>query len=216
MASYSGPNNISTSLVVCYHAASIKSYPGSGSIWNDIGGSNATMTLSGTTFESSTAGGSLVFGGAANATASSVNCSLTGDFTFEFWIYKTSNTGSLLELNLYTNGILIRPYGSDDLYINSTNYGNLQVPLNQWSHLVVTRIGTAMTTYTNTTQILNATVSGTVNTSGSASLRLCSSLHTSGQFFTGKVSTARILNGKGLSAVEVLANYNNTRARYGI
>lgn len=216
MATFTGPNDISTSLVVCYDAASIKSYPGSGSTWNDIGGSNATMTLSGTTFESATAGGSLIFGGAANATASSVNCSLTGDFTFEFWIYKTAHSGSLLELNLYTNGILIRPWNGDDLYINATNYGNLQVPLNQWSHLVVTRIGTSMVTYTNTTQILSATVSGTVNNSSSASLRLCSSLHTPGQYYTGKVSTARILNGKGLSATEVLANYNNTRSRYGI
>jgi hypothetical protein len=214
MATTSGPNIITSNLVIAYDAADQQSYPGSGSTWFDVGGSNASLTLNTTSFNSSDS--TIVFNGSANATASNVNCNLGGDFTFEFWIYKTAHSGTLLEHNLYTNGILIRPWNSDDLYINGTGYGNLQVPLNQWSHLVVTRIGTSMVSYTNTTQILSATVSGTVCTASNHSLRIGSSLHTSGQNFTGRVSSCKILNGKGLSSSEVLFNYNNFKSRYGI
>lgn len=217
MATYSGPNITLGNLVLEYDAGNPKSYPGSGTNLTDIGGSLINMSLSNTTFESGTALGTINFNGTSSiGTAIAPSLSFSGDFTFEFWLYKTANTGSLLELNLYTNGILIRPWNSDDLYINGTGYGNLQVPLNQWSHLVVTRIGTAVTTYTNTVQILSATVSGTVNTSSNVNLYLGRSTHTPGQFFTGKFSTCSILNGKGLSATEVIANYNNNRARYGI
>lgn len=60
---YTGPNIVRNGLVLCLDAASLRSYPGSGTTWNDLSGNNNNGTLTnGPTFNSEN-GGSIVFDG---------------------------------------------------------------------------------------------------------------------------------------------------------
>lgn len=62
MAAEGGPNIIEDGLVLYLDAANKKSYPGSGTTWSDLAGSNNGTLTNGPTFDSGN-GGSLVFDG---------------------------------------------------------------------------------------------------------------------------------------------------------
>ena len=62
MASKSGPDIIEDGLVLCLDAASKRSYPGTGTVWTDLTGSNNGTLTNGPTFDADN-GGSIVFDG---------------------------------------------------------------------------------------------------------------------------------------------------------
>ena len=62
MATNGGPNIIEDGLVFAVDAANKKSYPGSGTTWADLAGSNNGTLINGPTFDSGN-GGSIVFDG---------------------------------------------------------------------------------------------------------------------------------------------------------
>lgn len=83
---YTGPNIVTSGLVLQLDAANTKSYPGSGTTWRDLSGNNNTGTLTnGPTFNSAN-GGSIVFDG----TNDYVNISPSGynlgvNFSLQVW-----------------------------------------------------------------------------------------------------------------------------------
>ena len=62
MAFFRGPNIVTDELVLALDAASPRSYPGSGTVWNDLVGSNNGTLTNNPTFDSGN-GGSIVFDG---------------------------------------------------------------------------------------------------------------------------------------------------------
>ena len=96
--------------------------------------------------------------------------SFTGDFTFELWSYKTSNT-DILQLFIsnwkwgvwfgYATSTEVRCYVNDHTdYASATAYNNL----NTWFHFAVVRSGTTVTIYVNgTASSITSTETGTVN-----------------------------------------------------
>ena len=62
MGCSSGPDIIQDGLVLCLDAASIRSYPKSGTTWSDLAGSNNGTLTNGPTFSSNN-GGSVVLDG---------------------------------------------------------------------------------------------------------------------------------------------------------
>ena len=140
-----------------------------------------------------------------------------GDFAVDGWIRRTGTSGSAWELGYYNNGILFRPWGSDDLYINGTNYGNIAqyFESSTWRHYTLTRIGTACNLYVNGNSVWSATVSGNIN-SNSDPLFIGKSTHTSTQFFTGSLGALRIYKGKGFTQLESQLNFISQRSLYGV
>ena len=60
MALHHSPRVVTDGLVLCLDAASRESYPGSGTVWTDLAGSNNGTLTNGPTFNSAN-GGSIVF-----------------------------------------------------------------------------------------------------------------------------------------------------------
>ena len=97
MGTFYSPNIVKTGLRICYDAANVRSYPGSGTSWFDLSGNGTTGTLTnGPTFSTEN-GGAVVFDGDNDRVA-------TGNFTYtpyciDFWLYNNNtvpgNDGSI-------------------------------------------------------------------------------------------------------------------------
>ena len=94
MAFYRGPNVVTSGLVLSLDAANPKSYPGTGTAWNDLAGSNNGTLTNGPTF-SSADGGSIVFDGINDyaATNNIVGNFNNSNFTISL-IFKTTSTSN--------------------------------------------------------------------------------------------------------------------------
>ena len=92
---------------------------------------------------------------------------------------------------------------------------NGSVPNNQWSHLVGTYNGSIMRAYLNGIEIYSVAQTGTIPDAtyvvGTYGLTLTDVTHN----FHGRISNVKIYN-VGLTANEVLQNYNATKGRFGL
>ena len=102
MASKSGPDIIEDGLVLCLDAASKRSYPGAGTTWTDLKGSNNGTLTNGPTFDAGN-GGSIVFDGANDSVSFSslpagFQAGMT-NYTISIWFKLISRKeGPLLEM----------------------------------------------------------------------------------------------------------------------
>ena len=233
MAFNYSPKVITNGLVLHLDAANTRSYPGSGTAWNDLSrsGNNGTL-VNGPTFSTNN-GGNIVFDGVNDY----VNCGIpsTLDFngqkniTVSSWIYPTAATTS--DANIITKAY--------QWYLNFNNdrkirvgfytttsaftffYSNSILTLNQWYNIVWTYNGTSIILYINST--LDRTVSETSNMAyGSgvncnvligAEANFCGSPQS--RYFTGRISNTLVYN-RALSSTEILQNYNATKGRFGL
>lgn len=85
MAFYRGPNVVTSGLVLSLDAANPKSYPGTGTAWNDLAGSNNGTLTNGPTFSSAN-GGSIVFDGVNDYVSFNNPTSFTGPYTILLWV----------------------------------------------------------------------------------------------------------------------------------
>lgn len=223
------PRIVTNGLVGYWDAANRKSYPGSGTVWNDLSGNGNNGTLTnGPTFSDANSG-SLVFDGAddrINFPFSSV-FDISGSITLEAFIYPTAynsgvNNGGILVakvgsyyFELKSNGKL-RAYFyslSSEGYHDSTNV----VPLNTWTHGIVTRDAAASTINFYINGSLDRTLSSiTGNIAVQQNYFLTAGDWTGGGYtHTGRISNIKIYN-RALSAAEISQNYNALRGRFGL
>ena len=123
-------------------------------------------------------------------------------------IYATGGSSSLDQFGIF-DGIGIYFGG---VYQNiSANYPKTNV----WSHLAASRIGSTIRMYINGTQTSSGTQSGSIGSSSAIAYvgaRGADSEH----HFKGNIAVVRIYKGKGLTASEILQNYNAQRNRFGL
>lgn len=217
-----GPNIVLDNLVLDLDAANTKSYPGSGTTWNDISRSGLNSTLTnGPTFNTGS-GGSIAFDGTNDYSviASTPNLSPgTGDFTYSSWINPASFSGTFSSLFVVEtvgglwigkNGanFVLRAYAVTD-YIQ---YATLPT-LNTWTNITITRSGTTATLYYNATSVATATTSQNFAQStayiGNDGAAISAN-------FNGRIATTTFYKGKALTAVEITQNYNATKGRFGL
>jgi len=207
-------------------AAKQDSYPRSGSIWRDISIENRSSTLTNGPVFSGDNGGIFIFDGSDDyVNGPGISSLLTGDITVEAWIRISSGpsdwvrvigtganpsgnrtfglwysaTRTLLWQRLGTNNVSIQP-------ANVLNY-------NTWYHIAATSIGTSHAVYLNGSSIGTATVTGPWTASNeNITLGAAVGIHT---YLTGNIAIGRIYT-RGLSAAEVLQNYNNNKTRFGL
>lgn len=219
MASYSGPNNTASNLILCLDASNPKSYSGSGSIWYDVAsGYQAAMSnLSASNY----------------ITYNGVKCFETNDTnnqnftipnfpfpqsgrTYEIWLNTKSfslgwqtwfddSGGERILFGTSTNSISIYP----DL-----DFTNANLQINTWYQIAYTLTGSAGSTavaYLNGVQIGIGTYNSTPASSGTLYI-----LGDPGAEITScRCNIARIYN-RALSATEILQNFNTTRLKFGI
>ena len=168
-------------------------------------------------------GGSLVFDGTNDYITSPTSTLFnfaTGDFTIEMWVYPTSvKTFSLLdfrinETNPNGNAFVIGTSASNlwVVYQNGNQITGPTVVANQWTQVVVNRVGTAVKMFLNGAQIGSTWTTSNSFTDGAFVLGTDYPLNA--RFFQGRLSSVKIYKGKGLSNNEILQNYNALKGRF--
>lgn len=240
MGGYHRPRIVTSGLVLCIDAANRRSYPGTGSVWNDLSRANNGTLVNGPTFNSEN-GGSILFNGVNNYAAfgNPYNPGTAGSLTLEVWVYLTGpftaydleppttnlagifGGGYFCECTGYGIGVNVLNNNTYQLSFNVRNASNFVQPeiavgLSRWHHFVgVCDRGSANRSFI----YLNGNVAGsTLNTSITGL-----SLNPSAEFRAGantfpffggcRMSVGRVYN-RALTDAEVLQNYNALKGRY--
>lgn len=225
-------------LVLHLDAANVKSYPGSGTVWNDLSGNGNNGTLvNGPTYNSNNKG-SIVFDG-VNDYVSTNNFSLDfgiQSFTLCSWIKTANNTqmgkiinkGQSSAFPTGSKGYSLRFFDRALFSVgDGTTFTSLQtinindVPNNIWTLFVgvCNREIATQSIYVNGSLNNSAQISYGSITNSDAELTIGNlrrgSYGPDGEFYNGNISQVSIYN-RALSASEIQQNFEATRGRYGI
>jgi len=229
------PSIVTNGLVLAMDAANIKSYPGSGTVWNDLSGNGNTGTLTNGPTYNSANGGSIVFDGVNDIVTTEtlpyqfLNTGATFTVGFRYNLL-TSNDNLISWGNSAFNGgtsasmeIRIRGAGSVEFapgvlvgaeaaprrtsYVPSPALNGRDVILT----VTYTPNGNAII-YENGVQKAITDYSGVGTYTNTQLLRIGRGSDTN---FPGNIYFVNIHN-RALSATEVQQNFNAFRGRYGI
>jgi hypothetical protein len=163
--------------------------------------SNITCTSYGSpvisSVQSKFGGGSLLLNGSSNLQYTEQTSAFigSGDFTVEFWVYKTSNsiarsfssTSSIFIQDSSTFGLRLF-WSSPEVQITSAS----TLPLNTWTYFAVTRQGNTFRIFINGTLSATATASLTTSTLGQGNI---GGIGVLGEFFNGYIDEFRLTKG---------------------
>jgi hypothetical protein len=201
-------------------SGNLSSYPGSGTTWYDISGSNNNGTLENGVTYSPSYSGILQFN-SSNAQyvsfTSSTNIPTGGDlYTINAWFRADSNStlgiigwgdwGSYNQVNALRlgNNLFINYWWGNDLAVSySYNIG-------EWYNICVTFDGTYRTMYANGVQIGQDTP-GTPNVGSASNMQVGTT--NGSEYFNGSIPIVEVYP-IALTSVEVLSNYNATYPRF--
>jgi len=224
------PKLVTNNLILCLDAANLSSYPGSGTTWTDLSGNNNTGTLiNGPTFNGSN-GGSIVFNGTNNH-VDITDFSLGNQFTYSFWIKtSTTNLGQIIArgnsadnrgVGFYINNIgaegKLGASGNNGSGWNAATISNTIINDNQWHHVVGVYNQTTNNCvgYVDGVLGLSATITMDSNSYTPKNTKIGRNQYTTVQYYTGNIALGQIYN-TGLTATEILQNYNSTKSRFGL
>jgi len=211
MALFRGPKIITNGLILSLDAADKLSYPGSGTSWKDLTGTNSASTLiNGPTFSAANLG-CIVFDG-TNDYVDSINVSSLTDMTIELWIYDTRSSGQrdILtyngDLGAYTfNGDTFRTDGNS---LGGRSFSGVgEPPLNQWYRFCYVK---------NNELYINKTMyTGTGSDRTYGTLSFANTRSNIGSMLNGRIASIKVYN-RNLSSIEISQNYNAVKSRYGL
>jgi len=233
MSVYGGPDIITDGLVLHLDAANRKSYPGSGTSWNDLSGNGNHGTATSVSHSFSD-GGYFYSGGSTGTSKFAVPSSdlqtAGGKITVEVWL-KTIVLADAWIFSLqtgtssnYTNGWLLRMDNPayDILwtppafkYISGAN--NNGIILNTWQHIVANNDpDNNMFRFFVNGEIRLTTTPSTIDYTGVRDYAYIGAHDQSGFLgMNARISIARVYN-RALSANEVQQNYNALKGRFGL
>ena len=222
---------VQAGLVLCLDAASKASYPGTGTLWNDLAGSSNGTLINDATFSGANEG-VIVFDGTDDyvdcGDNAGVEFSSGESFTLSIWFKGTNARGCLLGKG-YDTGSQDRPWymlwcnsASDEdvnIFLRSVGGGsfkttnNNNVQDNEWHNIVGVYDASAATITTYTDAVAGTPV-GSVSAQayGTNSSPFVVGKHNNEEI-NGSVGLVHVYN-KALSAAEILQNYNVAIRRY--
>jgi hypothetical protein len=233
MSYANGPRIVTDGLVLHLDAANRKSYPGSGTSWNDLSGNGNNGTLvNGVGYNSGNLG-SLVFDG-VNDYVRILNPykDYTNQITVEWWTKRNgnlplgsgwglsqegadqpSNTFFLMHANNNTDMI----FYVRDILANSWRNLTIGTVDTTPCYMVGTITSSAINVYKNGVLTNTGTgLSGNMSTYSTPVIHLGKdSRYSSGRFYNGSIYNAKIYN-RALTAAEIQQNYNALKGRYGL
>jgi len=229
MAFTYSPKIVTDGLIFAVDAANKKSYPGSGTTWTDLAGSNSGTLTNGPTFDPAN-GGSIDFDGTDDVVnVSSINVSTLSAFTLEAWVYPTSSTadetvmgkflGSLSNSSFLLYWDVGTALGFDWVAINTVSNiyrigtSTANGTVNSWNHVAATFNGSQIELYVNGSSVGTAAFFGTLrNLSG---LTIGADESSGNRPLGGNIAMAKVYD-KVLSSAEVVQNYNALKGRFGL
>lgn len=213
MATLYNPKIVTDGLILYLDAANPRSYPRTGTVWNDLSGNNRTTTLANTPTFDSTGGGNITFNGSNQYASTSLPAS--NEVTYFFWVnvlnlIVAGGEGTLFAAPSDQGSVSI--VGGTNWF--SWNQGGRTGPAataNTWTNIVLTGNTTSTQFYLNSV-LTNSFGSGTTLLSGTG--YFCSFLDLS-RNLNARLGNIAFYN-RVLSAQEILQNYNATRSRFGV
>jgi hypothetical protein len=232
MAFNRGPKIVTQGLVLALDAASKNSYPGSGTIWNDLSGNLNSGSLINAPALNNDSYGSLVFNGTDQYinTQGSILPTGTGDYCVDAWIKRTTNPANVsvgicagIDNNSFYFGFGRTYNGADGLRIGKSNISDAEncafnFVQNTWYHVAVVRVSSVIYFYINgQQQITQGSGTSTFAFSQSATARIGAggSVSTLLEPLYGSISSIKIYN-RALSAAEIAQNYNAQKSRFNL
>ena len=226
MAFNHSPKIITDGLIFTADAANKKSYPGSGTTWSDLAGSNVGTLTNGPLFNSDN-GGSFDFDGTDDYTQFNQSISLT-EATFITWIKRDGQQDSFAGILFsrggggQTTGLGYRSTTNQIGYHwnNSSSTYNwvsgLIPPDGEWCMVILSVSSTVATAYlyqeSGITSATN-TVSHPSTTLGS--LVIGRDPYGAGRSISGNCAIGQIYN-RALTSTEITQNYNALKSRFGL
>lgn len=223
MALAHSPSIVTTGLVLCVDAGNPRSYPGSGTQWNDVTSSGFNFTLTNGPVYSSSNLGSFTFDGVNDFASASNNTALdTQTPTVEVWVKTNalSQNGFWFEKGSVNTQYALFQEGGSIVWRLTTNVGSLTattasfMSTSNWAQVVGTYTSGDRRIYVNGVQVASDSLAYTIPTNSSGMFIGAYGTGT-GYFYNGALSICRVYN-RVLSAAEVLQNFNAARGRYGI
>ena len=218
-----GASIVTSNLVTHYDMSSPICNPGSGTTITDLGGSN-NGTISGATY-SKINGGVLDFDGSNDdfEVADSTDLRITSTITLQGWIYLDAKSGNYQHIAIKQSGVSSTAYGlwikdSGELYaeINASSNsitGATSLATGTWLNVALTYGGNSIKLYLNGSLDASSSPGSITISHGSYPFDLFS-----GPFndrIDGKLGSM-LLYSSGLSATQILSNYNATKSRFGL
>lgn len=244
MGFYRGPQIVRDGLVLYLDAANTKSYPGSGTTWNDLSGNGNNGTLvNGPTFDSGN-NGSIVFDGVNDyiSVPNQILGNLSNDNSLTVSVFANVNEPSLTtrsgllcnqkyqsEVDPGGFGLVIESFGrfavnlTKDVDGVKTSYESLGVStLNRQQYaeycFTYNSITKTVITYKNGIQqgsTTNPNYGWSKNTTNRPTVIGVNTQGGWGNFYKMNIGISKIYN-RALTAEEILQNYNATKSRYGL
>lgn len=231
-----GPKVVTDGLLLYLDAANVKSYPGSGTTWNDLSANSNTGTLlNGPTFVDGN-GGSVQFDG-VNDYVSSISIpyptTWSDPFTLEVWLkvdtgitwYKSGSGTNILGRGSYGGSIGIFRSSVDNQVIfwvrTSSNIFSISTMVSRdiFHNIVGVWDGIDTARIYNNGELINSTtstnISGAPNGGSYLTMGNIAFGGTNGGYGAGNLSISKVYN-RALTSQEVLQNFNATKSRYGL
>ena len=223
MAHHYSPKVSSDGLVIALDMGNSKSYPGSGTAWNDLSSYAHVATLTNGAAYSSNNFGVAYFDTTDDyATVPSSNAFAfgTGNFTLDVWIYPTQLS------NTYTHMLALPDQGTFALKVEVTTgnvyfyspsfatYGSTSgwtIVQNTWNHVVLVRASSVAYAYLNGES--KGTVSGFSNNFSAQVLNIHNGYPN--EFAEAYMGPIKMYN-RALSSQEVFLNFEAHRSRFGL
>jgi len=216
------PSIVTSGLVLCLDAANPRSYPSTGTTWNDIISSGYNFALTNGPTYSNNNLGYFTFDGVNDYAVAANNTALdTQTPTVEVWVKTNATTqngfwfekGSVnSQYALFQEGASIQwrlgPLG--DLSTTTATFMNTSA----WYQVVGTFTSGSRILYINGVQVNSNGTTGTLSTNTSGMFVGAYGTGT-GYYYNGQLSICRVYN-RVLSAAEVAQNFNAIRGRYGV
>ena len=218
---------------MCVDAGSPRSYPGSGTVWNDASGNNNNGTLTNGPAYTPGVSGYFNFDGVDDhaSIANSPSLQVADTFTINSWVYPTnlsSRFGIFSTRTINTTGCWQLEVGTT----TGTGIGRVAVTgigtwifesvdnvvsVNNWFNICFVKPNNATqggTLYVNGAQI-NSVLTTAYTILNNSDTKMIAQGTGGGQLFPGRISQVGLYN-IALTADQVLQNFNALRGRYGI
>tara|TARA_R110000772_G_scaffold268142_1_gene394257 strand:+ start:1405 stop:2070 length:666 start_codon:yes stop_codon:yes gene_type:complete len=216
-----GASIVRDGLVLHLDAANRKSYPGSGTNWNDLSGVGNNGTLVNGVGYSASNNGIMTLDGVNDYVSSNyMPPNGTNPRTISVWFNPTTSQSK----NLLGYGSGASKQMWDILLLNDNTVGvhlygsGAEAPapyqVGIWQNIVFTYTYPSITSFMNGVQYNTYSDVG-INTGVSNSLRISIGVYSQYNNYSGLISNVSIYN-RALTATEIQQNFEATRGRYGI
>jgi hypothetical protein len=212
MSVYAGPEIVNDGLVLHLDAANAKSYPGSGTTWNDLSGNSNNGTLVNTPTFETTNGGRFLFNGTNQYATSSFATTAGQAISYMGWLYSTETTASYRN---FIDSVAARPMiwwnTLGQIEFDAQYFTTTAVYRNQWVQVSISKpAGSSSASY-----YVNGSLVGTGTAYSTTAVTPTLFNRAAAQTWLGYCSNYQAYN-RALSAAEVQQNFNAIRGRFNI